>query len=758
MTVKQGRATRFGLYFATATLLTAVVWPRPNREAGPLDGGAPEPPRPFSLTDWRTGVGSLADTLAEYTRDGKPAIAAAPSPPCEASLFAPADGGLGASPLAGYAPPGGWPHQSAELETAPPDAAALLGPDADDFMRALTAYKSNDFAGGDAAAAQIKDRLPATAALYVGLRLHPREAGFARLSRFLSDHQGWPAADWLRRRAEEQLYAEHRGDAAAKAFFADARPLTGVGKLSLARALAHDGDFAGAGELVRDAWREDDLGDGLETLVKKDFLDFLTLADHKYRADRLMYADKNAAALRAAELAGKDVVLLARARMGAMYGGVLDKFAGPLPQALQNDPGLLYARVHALRTKDKFAEAGALLRNAPREPEKVIDGDAWWKERGPVARKLLDRGDAATAYVVCAQHAARTANNKVEAEFLAGWIALRFLNDPAKAERHFALLAEAAETPIQKSRALYWQGRAAETLRSSDDMQARGFYANAAAHSTTFYGQLARAKIGGDDYPLRTAPTPAAGEGRDESVRAVELLFAAGEKEIGMQLAVDAVKHLGGAEQIAALGRVAAQRRDAKVALTLGKLAAHRGVALDDIAFPAYGVPQFATLKGSATRSVVYAIARQESAFDPKAVSTAGAMGLMQMIASTARRTASMAGVSFDMSRMLSEPAFNAQLGAAHLGILQHEYRGSYLLTFAAYNAGGGRVGEWVRAYGDPRHDNVDPIDWVERIPITETRNYVQRVMENFVVYRAKFGEQNTKAPQVELAHAGGAL
>jgi soluble lytic murein transglycosylase len=165
-------------------------------------------------------------------------------------------------------------------------------------------------------------------------------------------------------------------------------------------------------------------------------------------------------------------------------------------------------------------------------------------------------------------------------------------------------------------------------------------------------------------------------------------------------------------------------------------------------------VPQFTTLPGSASISVVYAIARQESAFDPRAVSSAGAMGLMQMIPSTARRTAYQTRVGFDLARMLNEPAFNAQLGAAHLGILLGEHKGSYLLTFAAYNAGGGRVREWINAYGDPRRKEVDPIDWVERIPITETRNYVQRVMENYVVYRAKFGERATPTPQTELARA----
>ena len=251
-------------------------------------------------------------------------------------------------------------------------------------------------------------------------------------------------------------------------------------------------------------------------------------------------------------------------------------------------------------------------------------------------------------------------------------------------------------------------------------------------------------------------------------MRVVELLFASGEKDSAGPLAAEAVKHLTDESQVAALGEVVAQTRDARVSLALGKLASHRGVALDDLAFPAYGVPRFTSLPGSASRSIVYAIARQESAFDPRAISSARAMGLMQMIESTARQTAVHVGVGFDPRRMLDEPAYNAQLGAAteteiaaELNVtlaayqqLLGELKGSYLLTFAAYNAGGHRVKEWLDAYGDPRHADVDPVDWIERIPIQETRNYVQRVMENFVVYRAKFGDYLTRAPQMELAHA----
>jgi len=646
------------------------------------------------------------------------------------------------------------PQLAPEPLLPPLDAARLLGDEGPAFAAALAAYKAGDFTAGDAALAGLHSDA-ATAAQWAGLKLHPREAGLARISQFLVAHPRWPAGDWLRKRAEEIVFSDHAGKTAL-AYFAAAQPTTGVGKLALARAFAAQGDFAGAGALVKDAWRNDDLGEALEGVVRKDFAELLTRADHKYRADRLLYAEKNGAALRAADLAGKDVLALARARAAANNDAANDALFAAVPPALQKDPGYTLAMVHMLRKRDRIDEAAALLLAAPRDAATIIDGDAWWTERRLVARKLLDRGDAVRAYRICADHAARSVNARVEADFHAGWIALRFLSDPKTAAGHFEQLAQAADAPIQLSRAAYWQGRAAEA--AGDTLDAAAHYGSAAGYSTTFYGQMAQLRLGAAGpatTPLRPAPAAAQGEARDEAVRVVELLLAVGETELGAPLASDAAKKLDTDPQLAALAEVAMRRRDARMSLSLGKLLAHRGVAVDHAAFPSYGVPEFDALPGSAPRSVVFAIARQESAFDPKAISSAGAMGLMQMIPPTARRTAFQTGVPFDLSKMLNEPAFNAKLGAAHLGILLGEYKGSNLLTFAAYNAGGGRVKQWITAYGDPRRANVDPIDWVERIPIAETRNYVQRVMENYVVYRAKLGDEAAgPAPQVELAHA----
>ncbi len=230
------------------------------------------------------------------------------------------------------------------------------------------------------------------------------------------------------------------------------------------------------------------------------------------------------------------------------------------------------------------------------------------------------------------------------------------------------------------------------------------------------------------------------GEARSEAVRAVEVLFALGERDMAVSLALAVAKTEPDAAQVAALVAAVQATGDARATLMVGKAGTQRGMPVDEAAFPTFGVPGYQPIEPSADRATVLAIARQESEFDPRSVSSAGAMGLMQLIASTARKTAQDAGVGFDQGRLLSDAAFNARIGAAHLGRLLNDLDGSYILTFASYNAGPRKVRDWMAAYGDPRKPGVDPVDWIERIPFTETRNYVQRVFENLQMYRAQFG------------------
>ncbi|WOJ89754.1 lytic transglycosylase domain-containing protein [Methylocapsa polymorpha] len=650
------------------------------------------------------------------------------------------DEDAGASPGSREFARGGLEAVGHELS---PVVAQQLGVDLTGLVEAINFYKAGALASGDNAAKAAKDKTVQTALEWVALRTFPREAGFERIQAFTNAHPTWPALGWLHKRSEEALYGDRKSAALIKTFFDRERPETPAGKLALARVLTDEGQTAEAAALVREVWREADINMALETKIKTDFAPYLSKADHKYRADRLLYKEQTAGAFRAAALAGADEMALAKARAAVSAEAASDKLLGAVPTPLRADPGFMFAQIQKLRRAEKIREAVDVMLAAPRDPSLIVNGDEWWVERRLLARKLLDQDDAKTAYKLCAEHSATSHEAKIEAEFHAGWIALRFLNDPAGAAVHFATLAKLAETPMSRARAAYWQGRAAEASGAEDAIAtAHSFYGQAAAHPATYYGQLARGRLGLTTLPIRTLENEATGEEREDSVKVIELLYAIGEKNLATALAIEAMRHLGDERQVAALASVVARQQDAHVSLTVGKVASQRGIAIDTLAFPDYGVPPFQPLQNSADPSIIYSIARQESAFDPNAVSSAGAKGLMQMISSTARRTADHAGVAFNENRLLSDAAFNAQLAAAHLGELLAEQRGSYILTFAAYNAGGKRVKQWIDAYGDPRKPGVDPIDWVERIPITETRNYVQRVIENLGVYRVRFGQR----------------
>ena len=672
------------------------------------------------------------------TNDARAAIeAVAPGASGQDTLgqaYAPADGGM----------PGG-----------PGDPAALVHVDLAGVRAVLTAYRAGDLAGGDALARALPEPIARTAAEWAALRLQPRAVGLARINSFADAHPGWAANDWLRRRAEDLLLSDKRYAGQASAAFRAAPPASPAGLIVAARTLRDESRDDEAAAMIRPLWRDQELTESLETIVKDDFGDLLTRVDHKARADRLIYKERAGAGLRAAALAGPDVVALARARLAVAAEDASDKLMAAVPKAMQADPAYAFALAHKLRHADKIDEAVKVVLAAPRDPARVIGGDEWWIERRLLARKALDRGEPSIAYRLCDEHAAVSTASKIEAEFHAGWIALRFLNDAALAAPHFEHAAKIAETPMSRARAAYWQGRAAEALGQADNAAAA--YARAAETGIAFYGQLARVKLGRADLAVRTPARTAASDERVETVRVVELLYAAGERELAFALALDAARNLTDEAQMAALGVVVDQVRDARTTLVLGKIATSRGFALDAMAFPTFGIPGYQPLPNSADRAIVLAIARQESEFSPGVVSGAGAKGLMQMIPSTARRTAEHAGVPFDEKRLLAEPAFNAQLGAAHLGELIGEHGGSLILAFAAYNAGGKHVKEWIDAYGDPRAPGVDPVDWIERIPFTETRNYVQRIIENLQVYHARFGQPVTLAldGDVRRARAG---
>jgi soluble lytic murein transglycosylase len=369
------------------------------------------------------------------------------------------------------------------------------------------------------------------------------------------------------------------------------------------------------------------------------------------------------------------------------------------------------------------------------------DTDEWWRECRLLARRLLDLGDPNTAYNVVRQVAA-PANPYYRAEFhfMPGWIALRFLSDPITALRHFAKIDEGSRDPIVLARAAYWRGRAFEAAGQFDEMKAQ--YERAALYTTAYYGQLARARLGFNDIALPPPPFRQANleSASNDVPRALEILYAIGELDLVLAFVTEFAQNSTDLATLNAVGELTAHYHDAQAMLVLGKTALARGLAMERYAFPEIGVPAYSPIAPPIDHCMVFSIVRTESGFDQRDTSPANAVGLMQVTPEAGRDTAQRFAVAYDWRRLVADPVYNTQMGAAEVSALFKEYTGSYVLTFAGYNAGRGRVRQWVAQHGDPRDPKIDAVDWVERIPMAETRNYVQRVMENLQVYAARLG------------------
>jgi len=627
-----------------------------------------------------------------------------------------------------------------------PTSAAERFPEIGTLKAAADLYRRDDIAGGDGLAAQLADPASRSAAEWIALRAAGRSLGLERVGAFMAANPDIPAQRWLQRRAEDAMIIERTRSDRVIAFFRERRPEGANGRAALAIAKAARGEGAEAERIALEAYRDKTLTRDVAEWLERTFPDRIGPAERALRAHRLILNGQRAEGLRLAQVLGSDHLKLAQALAAAQAKGESLKPLEAVPTALRGHGSYDLALAQVLRRQDKLVEALSVVLRGTRGPEQLADPEEWWTERRVLARRLLDWGDPAGAYRVAAEHAGLSASRRAEAEFHAGWIALRYLRHAQTALAHFEESGRIAELTAAKSRAGYWRGRAIEAGALSHDPAGEA-YSAAAAFPSTYYGQLAAERIG--QNALHLGVTEASG--MDSAIalaspggRIIRLLLDADLKEFALPLAIEFARTAPSAAPVDAIADLFVRLGDAPAALAIGRVATGRGLALEQHAFPTFGVPRYEALPGSEDRAMVYAIARQESAFNARAVSTADARGLMQMLPSTAARTASRFKVPFSADRLLSDPAYNAMLGAAHLGELMEETKGSLVMAFASYNAGGPRVREWVAAFGDPRRPDVDVVDWVERIPFYETRHYVQKIMENLQAYRARFSENRS--------------
>ena len=568
-------------------------------------------------------------------------------------------------------------------------------------------------------------------------RLRAGEGLLGEYEAFLARRPDWPGLPYLKAAGEVAVARSTDPDRVLQYFGGEA-PAKATGILALTAALEAKGRHAEAVEAATIGWTKLKFTADEQAHLLDTYGPDLRVA-HELRLDRILWdgnrADEGARML---PLVSKDWAALGKARLAlrADKDGV-SALVNAVPKALKDDPGLAFERFLFRMRHDNYADAAALIVDRSASAQGLGDPMAWAAKRADLARILMRKGEPKSAYRVASTHHLTDLGDMGDLEFLSGFIALRKLNDPARALQHFERLA-GATTPISQARAQYWLGRALEA--SGDKTKARSAYGKAANYQTSYYGMLAAEKLGLtlDESLLSNAPPAGswkgAGYAKSSVLEAAARMAAAGNEQLSARFML----HLGESLSDAELGTLAGLALDLgqyRSAVLIAKAATERGLIFPSAYFP---VPDMIPEALPVSRALALSIARRESEFDPEARSPAGALGLMQMLPATAAEVAKDQGIKFSKAKLASDPAYNATLGAAYLKELVDQFGPSVALVASGYNAGPGRPRGWVDAFGDPRLASTDVVDWVEMIPFTETRTYVMRVVEGVVIYRAK--------------------
>ena len=623
------------------------------------------------------------------------------------------------------------------LITTPPTAAYATPAEAEAANLRL-AVTSRDPAVIRMAMAGVQDPLSRKIALWALVDAGAETMSFFELDQARRDLSGWPRAGRRDAAAEKALAVSGLDAQRMIAWFGGAEPKTAEGAMTLASAYQAAGRASDASNLIRRFWRDRVFELDAQRGMYARFGTLLTADDLARRADILLYGAQGPAARDLVALLPYDQQAAALARIALRSNAVnANALFAALTPAQQASPGVAFERAAYLRRTGLDTLALPLVRLFPSPPPTDDVAAAVWRERRALVVSALKNGDSAGAYA--AANAGLTAGaDAAEAEFYAGWIALTRLKNPDTAARHFARIAEIGASPITRGRAFYWQGRAAEA--QGDPIAATAFYSEGARYITTFYGQLAAEKAGIkeirlDKDPVITQADRTRFEGR-ELVRAARTLAGIGARDAFRAFVLYIDDQLPSAEEEALLVDLARGYGDQDLAMRAVRTAAQRGFILTERGYPLLD-QHFSPGPGAAETAFVYSISRQESNFDPNARSAPGARGMMQLMPATAAQVARQLGEAHSVDR-LSNPAYNMRLGSTYLGSMVGNFSGSYIMAAAAYNAGPSRPPQWVALCGDPRGATTDPLDFIECIPFSETRNYVMRTLETTMVYRAR--------------------
>lgn len=626
--------------------------------------------------------------------------------------------------------------QPAPYAQASAPGSTLSAQDAALFRQGLAQARARDVAGARATAAQIGDSTARKLVEWALIDTSASQLSYAELAQAARTMGDWPRGDSRMAATERALDRASAGPDAALALFRDAAPSTAEGMFAFASALDQTGRREEARTLVREWWRNRSFEEAQQTRVLARFGAWLTTDDHVARLNMLLLGPHGPATRAMIGLVPPERQAAANAAMALRTAYAPDAVVAGLSPAQAADPAVALERARLLRSADRQTEGFALLAALPPAPSHAEGQNTLWTERRNYFLDALRMNNWRAAYDAFNGHGFTSGDRMVDAEFFAGWVALTKLNDPGTAARHFEALRQASSTPITQGRALYWLGRTAEAR--GDQAGAQAFYRDGAQHIQSFYGQLAAEKAGLTTLTLPGEPEPmdsdiARFEGH-EVVRATRILAQAGESSLVRVFAYhldDRLEHPSDLAQLMDLVRLSG---DQFGSMMVGRAASQRGFLMPERQYPLRLPPP---VQGAAPIEFSLAITRQESSFDPMARSSADARGMMQFLPSTAQAVARRMGLPYSPER-LWDPDYNMTLGSYHLAELMGNFGGSMLLATVGYNAGPARPPQWVARCGEPRTAQVDPIDFIECVPFTETRNYMMRVMENMQIYRAR--------------------
>jgi len=621
------------------------------------------------------------------------------------------------------------------------DKSSILSPkDYKVAKDAFAAIKKNKWDKAIKLSKKSRDKSVYKLVNYLYLKKSSNLASFYDYYTFINNNPNYPRINRLKYLAEHKINLKTNSPKSILKWFNNNAPLSDYGKIKIGEIHLINGNFAEGSKLIKEGWIKAKLSKAELRYLRKKYKKIITVSDNIKRADWHAWEGKHWDVQRMLRYLPKDETALYRARqllMSRSYG--VDQAISKVPQKYKNDIGLQYDRLKWRRRRGRLESSLEILLKAPKNPEKLIRPDIWWKERAILTRSLIYKKKYPLAYKVCSNHSLSEGKEYADAEWLSGWVALTFLSDPNLALEHFKNFYNSVGYPISLSRGAYWIGKTYKVINNKK--KSEEWFKKASEFLNTYYGQLAFNEINPNGNFELSEQTDVSEKfqkkfNKNPLIKNIKLL-----KELDQaKYTKDFLKHLAqlnvdeGSEIIA--GKLAIEIGRYDYAIQIAKSASYDKRFYNEINYPIIKTPEIVNNKKMPKPELILAVIRQESEFDQKANSYVGAKGLMQLMTYTAKLVSKQAKLPYSKSKLTSNPEYNIKLGSYYLAGLLEEYEGSYPFALAAYNAGPKRVKYWKKLNGNPQKDEISYVDWVELIKFKETRNYVQRVLENINVYR----------------------